>query len=205
MKQPPKPQRPTALIVLAIFNILIGGVGLLSILGMALYALFLYLLWRNLPPDPNGMEEMLGLYRALFSAFGLPLLIAGVLLTILISTLLIVGGIGLLRLRPWARWLCLGYGVCEFTRVIGFTIYTIMVVNPALMQALAEFNEKLSRKTKGPPMPMIFSENMFDIMAIAAAVFWMIFPTALLIVLSLPRVRAAFTQGGVREDGIPKP
>ena len=169
---------------------------------MTLYALFLYFLMRNLPPDPNGLEEMREFYGALFSAFGLPLLSAGVLLTIIMSTLLIVGGIGLLRLRAWARWLCLGYGVCEFIRIIGFTIYTIMVVNPAMMQALAEFNEKLSRKTKGPPMPMIFSENMFDIMAIAAAFFWLIlFLIPMLIVLSLPRVRAAFTQAGVRGQG----
>ena len=119
------------------------------------------------------------------------------------STLLIVGGIGLLRLRAWARWLCLGYGVCELIRIIGFTIYTIMVVNPAMMQAPAEFNEKLSRKTKGPPMPMIFSENMFDIMAIAAAFFWLIlFLIPMLIVLSLPRVPRCLYPGRGQGSGV---
>jgi len=210
MKRPPVSQRPTAVIVLAILNFIFGSLGLASVLCGGLYILFLWFVMSMAPKDP-GFQDMLDFYGALFSAVGIPFMIASTILYIILLILLILGGIGLLLLRPWARWLCMGYSIFEILRAIGGTIYSILVINPATIQAMAEFNEKMSRRTKGPPMPMIFSEGMVDVCSILGAVIWMIFPTATLIILLLPRVRAAFTQapservqtqgGGMKDEG----
>jgi beta-lactamase regulating signal transducer with metallopeptidase domain len=111
------------------------------------------------------------------------------------AVLLIIAGIGLLRLRPWARWLCIGYSIVTILSTVANTVYAILVVNPAVSQSLAEFPEKMSgpKGAGAPPMPMM-TPGMNTTLSIFGAIIGMTYAIVLLVVLFLPHVSAAFNQ-----------
>lgn len=56
------------------------------------------------------------------------------LINLILSTLLIVAGFGVLLRRPWSRWLSVGYAVFTLLSYAGLCLYQIMRVNPATVQ-----------------------------------------------------------------------
>ena len=96
-------QRPTSVLVIAIVNFVVAGLGLIySLCVLALRALLLYFeqVWPDAaePADMRAYLEMrLPGYTVIeFGYAALPLLFA---------VLMVVAGIGLLIMKPWARWL----------------------------------------------------------------------------------------------------
>src|SRR4051794_18852798 len=113
-----KKQIPTAVLVIAILNFIGGGLGLMTpLLGLGVQAIGTARVAPAPPPPPPGgnqpfrpltqaelekkIEERMPYYRAV--TFG------GLFLDLIVSTLMVVAGVGLVKLQPWGRWLGLGY------------------------------------------------------------------------------------------------
>jgi hypothetical protein len=184
-------RRPTAVLVMAILNFIYGGWGVFgSLCGGAMYYIFL-----NLPepapgqpnPFPNPMKflakEIPG-YTAYMTV--------SVMVGFVMATALIIAGIGLLRLRPWARWLCILYAILLPVVQVGFISYSLLYVNPVLAKWSAEQARKLPAGTPN------FGGNAFlnNLGVFVGAGVGMAYAIALLVVLFLPHVRAAFAGRG---------
>jgi hypothetical protein len=125
---------------------------------------------------------------------------AGLAVGLVSGAVCIVSGIGLLRLRPWARWLTIGYA-CYFiiSELAGF-IYALTVLQPLVNEIVAEQALKPNVPVQGA---MAFSIAM-KITSIAPYLSLVLlpYPIVLLAVMFLPGVREAFrSRASARADG----
>ena len=198
------PQRPAAVTVIAIMNFVLGGFGLLGALcgGLALVLIGSLASSMPAPPgQPNPLKELMGVVEAI-PGF-IPVMITSYVLGAIWSIVLIVAGIGLLRLRRWARTACLIYAVYTLLATLGSTVYTFAVVQPAMEKWQAEFLAKMQPRgaagapaaPAGPPPAVNMVANTAG--AVAGAMISIAYAVVLLIVLNLAPVRAAFAGGGV--------
>jgi hypothetical protein len=139
--------------------------------------------------------------------------IAGVLagIQMLLGVGLIFGGVGLLRLRSWARKLHLGYAVLALLLNFAMLANVLLVTLPAQTAVWEEFE-----LTAPPEEKQIFQQasglvqlsmKLAIPMTIAMTVFWLIHPTMVLIILFMPTVAAAFrgqAPPGEPGDGVPR-
>ena len=108
------------------------GFGALGILGAIILLLIAVIVFASTvgPGVISGDEEALRILTAIGSGVGL--LLCGIALFVaLLSVPGIIGGIGLLRLRPWARYLVLILAVFDLFNIpIGTAagVYTIWVL-----------------------------------------------------------------------------
>jgi hypothetical protein len=178
-------ERPTTVLVLAIFNFVLGGMGVMSMLCLGgMGALFLAMANVTPPPgQPNPMKEVWGMYEAI-PGF-IPYTIATTLLGVVLAVLLIIAGFGLLRMQTWARTICIAYAIIAILMGGVGLVYQLTTANPAM----ATWQMENARK-KGIPVatPPVFA----DIMAVGGTLLGAIYPVTLLIVLNLSHVRAAF-------------
>jgi hypothetical protein len=141
------------------------------------------------PTGPNPFAEMQSMFDAV-PGF-IPYTIVGSIMGGLMAVVLIVAGVGLLRLRPWAWWACIVYSVYTILATIVNTVYTMAVVNPAMQQWAAEHTQPQG----APQMPMMWGGGMSNAITVFGGLFAVAYPIALLIVMFLPQVRAAFGRG----------
>jgi hypothetical protein len=196
-------QRPTAVLVMAILNFVWGGWKLMGFLCGGLGLLFILVLVKNLPAppagpggtvSPNPMADMWGMYESVPGFF--PYTLVTTVVGLGMETLLIVAGVGLLKLRPWARSACLVYSVYTIFITLVGTVYTIVWVKPAILR----WFEEHSPVPGAAPPTMFMSGGLSDLLSILGAVIGMAYAVALLVVMLLPHVRAAF----VRSPGEPR-
>lgn len=118
------------------------------------------------------------------------------LLTVINGTLLIVCGLGLLKMRPWARTLAIVYAVLATIATIGGVYYAVTYANPGMVkfqQKMAEFQAENARKANQPPPPSFQpSVAQSNAISIGTSVFQLAYPIILLVILYLPHVNAAF-------------
>jgi hypothetical protein len=102
MVQPP--QRPTAVLTIAVFHFIFGGLGLLCLLCL--------LGVRSVQsPEQAQMQaqtEMIMLERVPFYTI---YQIAGAALGLILTVVMLASATGLLSCRPWARQLSIFYGI----------------------------------------------------------------------------------------------
>lgn len=100
---------------------------------------------------------------------------------VIASALLLAAGIGLLLLKPWARWTSLGYGIYAIVMSIaGPVIFYCLLLGPSMGQ---------SREPLGP-YPMLFFMVVAGI--IGSALLALIYPGFLLYFMTRPHIIAAF-------------
>jgi hypothetical protein len=194
-------ERPTVVTVFGILNLVFGGLfGLCSLCaGFAL--LFAYIAFKSAPPQ--AAAELSGVFGSLDRL--LPsykyVLIASVVIGLILDIVLIVSGIGLLRMHPWGRWGSVFYGVGTVLVGIAGLVYNVGYANPAMYKWQQEFQKDLAAKQKargGPAQPMPqASANPAATTAqqIAGSVISMAYAIAVLIAMFLPQVSAAFAGG----------
>jgi hypothetical protein len=201
----PVQKRPTAVTVIAIINFVLGGLALLNLLCGGLALALLAWMAGNMPVpagQPNPFKEMEGLFKSI-PGF-IPTVIAKTSLDLVLAIVLIVAGVGLLRMRRWARTACLIYAAVTILATLGYTVYNFAVVLPAMEKWQADFQAKM--QPKGPPgapapaaptgPPPAFQAFTNKVGAVAGALFGMAYAIVLLIVLNLAHVRAAFARAG---------
>ncbi len=204
-----KPQhRPTAVIVLAVINFVLAGLVLLfGVCGTLLSILvFPRLMASFMPPGqgPNPFTMMSEMMESIpgYNAF----MLGKTGLNAVTSTLLLVAGFGLLKVRRWSRTLCLVYAVVTIVQTLAATVYEIAVLNPAVSRAVVEYTEKVNQMNKAPGQPPVnlgFTETLYNTVGPISAVLWavvlLVYPITLLIVLTRRPIVAAFARGEVLE------
>lgn len=161
-------RRPTSLTVISIMGIVIGALGVSCVGGMATIGM--------MRTDPT-MEHA--------PPWFLMLNIGMTTVSVIISMLLLIGSIGLLNLKSWARTMMLVLAWVDLIFDTGKLIVSLAVL-PALMRLF---------ETYPPPNVQPQMLSMIRIFSIvqAAAVFLgtSAFAIALLIVLTRPKVKSA--------------
>jgi hypothetical protein len=182
-------ERPTAVLVIAIFNFILGGLGLIGSVcgggGIALLAALGSQAGPAGPPgQPNPFAEMAGMYNSI-PGF-IPYTLVTTLLGSVFCILLLVAGIGLLGMKPWARWICIIYAIYTILGTGVGLIYTATVVTPAVEAWQKDFAKRMGGAAQPTP-------GFNEVTMVCSAVLGVAYGVVLLIVLNLPHVRAAFS------------
>jgi hypothetical protein len=189
-------KRPTALLVVAIINMVVGGLLLVNTCCGGISLMLMPALLKNLPLPPgqaNPYEGIMALYDRVPGLFAYT--IYQFLAYFTIGVVLIVASIGLLRLRPWARRVCTAVSGYTIFAVLAHVAYQLTVVQPATQEFMADYTAKIV--PKGNPFPsqiMSMSSQLGMVFLIMFAVIFISYAVALLVILYHPRVRPAFEQ-----------
>jgi hypothetical protein len=186
-------ERPTIVLVMAILNIVMGSLCSVSQLCTVGSLAFMSQLGNMpAPPGPQGtpnpLQEVSKMYDYVPGFYAITISYAA--LAIILQVVLIFAGVGLLYMRPWARWTSVGYSVAVILLSFAHMIYGIVYVQPGMERWQRDFLAKMSVGPAPPPPPSS------PIAGVASAgvgfVMNIIYPIALLIVMFLPMVGAAF-------------
>lgn len=183
--------RPTLILVMAILSIVFGSIWTLvwfctGILAVAVYYIQL--------PQPGGTgnpaRELSDLLMKEVPAY-LPVEVTHYVLGFVLGVLLILSGIGLLRMRVWARWTAIAVSAVMIVWHCVHFVFQWIYVNPVV----ARWTEELMRKQpQGTPNFAAFSTNpAFQVVVgVGTLLFTIGYPIVLLVIMLLPRVGAAF-------------
>ncbi len=177
-------QRPTAVTVMGILNIVFGS---LSLLCLACSGIIL-LIMANQSGLGNPVLELFEAMRREIPGY-VPVTILSLTLGVLMAVLLIVAGIGLLNMRGWGRVLSIVYGIVTILTQIGAMIYQFAYVNPAMQRVHENLPPAFRGGMSGDP-------TFNAIMSMLGAILGMVYAIVLLIMMLLPGVSAAFGRGG---------
>lgn len=199
-----KPQsRPTAVLVIAILNFVFGGLGLLGALCGGGMSLLLPGMMRAIPSPPQG-PSMGSMVDKLYAYPGfVPAMVFDYASGFVLAVLLLIGGVGLLKMKPWGRSTCIAYAALKFLTVIIATALSITILLPANEKWAVEFQQEIAKAQKPggpppPPMPMMNMGSGFsNAMVIGGAVFNLAYAVAVLVVMFQPPVREAFRRAAL--------
>jgi hypothetical protein len=181
-----EPKRPTAVTVVAVLNMVMGGLGLIC----SCLATLVTAVMANADQFPNQdqaqvLAQLAQLWEHLVAE--VPGYVAvettSLILGFVLSSMVIVAGIGLLSLQRWARTCSLICAVVTLIEQIALLGYTLILVNPA----------KLRFQPRGAIMDRNdLSEVVAGVVSVFSASIWIVYAVVLLIVLLLPKVAVAF-------------
>ena len=197
-------KRPTSVLVIAIFHFIFGGLGLLC--GLPSLVMQASGMGRAGAAPAAGatqqqveMQEMQAQVQQrtekeapLQKTLGPINLVANLLL----SLILVIAGFGLVKMQPWGWWGSLAYAGASILMQIYLILFNVFYSMPIAGRILDE--ELKSRPTLQPLAGFL---QLIIPLAIGLAVLGLIYPTIVLIVLSRPKVRAAFRGHTADADG----
>jgi hypothetical protein len=162
-------QRPTVVTVFGILNIIFGALGLVSI-PMSILVLFV------LRDTNNPMMQIIqgnAVYRTWMMA-SLPM-------SLVATILLVVAGIGLMMMKPWARVISIGYGIYTIVMgIVGMIFNGICLMGPLMSQA------------GNAPGPEAIGAMGGAVGGTFGGCFGLVYPVLLLIFMTRPGVVEAF-------------
>jgi hypothetical protein len=165
-------QRPTSVTVFGVLNIVFGALGILGIIFSAISLMVISPLSSTHNPVVQTVRNNPGYAAWMKIAIPLGFLACGVS---------IAAGIGLLKLKNWARILSIGYAIYAIvTGIIGMVLNYIFLMQPLMEQA--------SQK-QGPEAAVLIGAAIGGTFG---SCFGMIYPVLLLIFMFRPNVVAAF-------------
>jgi hypothetical protein len=189
--------RPTAVLVLAILHFVGGGIGLITTLLTAGVQVMNSNRAAAAAPAPSAVTAQdLGAALTRYIEDHVPsyqaLTYGQLAVSLVLDLLLLVGGVGLLNMRPWGRSLSLGYaGLSILNRLFGI-VYGFAVVLPVTreyLQLVARQNPRLAGAVTGG--------EIGGIIGMVASFVFILYPIAVFIILLHPRVAAAFRGAGL--------
>jgi hypothetical protein len=189
-------ERPTIILVMAILNFVFGAMcSVTQVCGLGSILLMRSLGSMPAPPTqkgmpmPNPFQEISTMYDYVPGFYVVSTTYA--ILTIVLHVVLIAAGIGLLSMKPWARWTCVVYSMVTILLVLANTVYTVQYVQPGIEKWQRDF---LAKMAPGAPPPATMGNSPFvgSIGAAFGFIMYVAYPLALLIVMLLPMVGAAF-------------
>jgi hypothetical protein len=195
-------KRPTAVLVMAILNFVFGGGNVLCSLcaGVGIAILALMINQPGMANDPN-MRELKEVLASMNRDIPLmiPFAIGSAVVGLILSIILIIAGIGLLKLRPWARNLCIFYGVVAILVQIGELLFRILYMGPATEEWQRNFVAHHGQIRPQANNPFASNPAANSVLEVAGTIFGMAYAIALLVVMFLPRVSAAFSGRGMED------
>lgn len=191
--------RPTIILVMAILSIVFGSIWALVWFCSGVGALLLYKV--PLPQAAGAGNPVREVNDLLLKEVPGYLVMEGsnYVLGLVLSLLMIIAGIGLLKMKDWARRTAIVSSAVTIIWDLVHFVYQWTCINPVVARWTKEF---MLKQPAGTPNFTGFSENhvIQGVMAGAAVILSMGFPLVLLVVLLLPNVRAAFTDHGPQSE-----
>ncbi len=189
--------KPPSITVIALLQLVFGGVGIiLGICGGVFLAAggqnWFYQSSGSDPKQANIQKLTKELQTAAESGPAFQAVEVGSIgVDLAMSIAMIASGIGLLRLRPWARLLSIVYAFVS----IGYKVFRIVYY---LAFTIPAFNDFLNTHTaNAPEEQMAFNMmRMTTYISPIAFLVFMIYPIIVLIIMFRPVVAAAFREGG---------
>jgi hypothetical protein len=191
-------KRPTSVLVIAIFHFIFGGLGLLC--GLPGFVMQASGMDRaasagagqtQQQKELHEMQERVKQRTEQAAPLTAPFLLVNMVLNLLISLLLVVAGFGLVKMQPWGWWGSVVYSVARIVMQVYILLFNLLYSLPIGGRILEE--ELKSRPTL-QPYAWIF--QIITPIAIGVAALGLIYPIIVLIVMSRPKVRAAFNLAG---------
>jgi len=183
-------ERPVIVLVFAILNIVFGGLGIIcsfcsgTSVGLAAGMMSAAGSTMPLTPIPSSL---------------LTISIVEYAIGFILSAILTVSGIGLLGMNPWARRLSVAVSALGIAYALSWSTINIGYVNPAMQKWQTEFQEQLSREQRKQglqPTANVYQSFQSPAMNIAmnvlSAMLIVGYAVALIVVMFLPHVSAAF-------------
>lgn len=195
-------KRPTAVLVMAILNMVFGGLALACSLcvGIGIAFVAVAISQPNAAHDPK-IRDVKDMFESMNREIPLlmPYLIGNMVFDVIMAIALVVAGIGLLKMRPWARLTSIVYAVLKIAAQVGGLVFTYAYLNPATERWQQNF---LARHGQVQAQPGPFGNNPLvqGVAGLIGTVFAIAYAVALLIVMFLPHIRAAFAGRGAVED-----
>jgi hypothetical protein len=184
-----KPERPVVVLVFAILNLVFGGITILSFLCGGIVVAFVFAALSRVPggtpitPLPSGLVT-----------FFIAVFIYGFIMSIV----LILSGIGLLNMRPWGRKTAIAYSIVTIAYTIIATVINITYAGPAMHKWQRDLQEEIKRdqQSKGIASRNVYDPSQSSVLdaasSIVGAILGIAYAIALLVVMYLPHVSAAF-------------
>jgi hypothetical protein len=186
-------KRPTAVTVMAILNLVFGGLGMLCYLCFGILIVILMAALKQPGQDPKLIQAKEVIDSMTREVPGLiPFLVFGSVLGVILAIILIVGGIGLLNMQNWARVLCIVYSIVSIVAQLGSLVYRLAVLNPALAQwerNWAALHGGPARVEGGPLGSNALVNNVSEVVGTGISLAYAII---LLVIMLLPTTVAAF-------------
>jgi hypothetical protein len=190
-----RPKRPTSVLVIAIFHFIFGGLGLLCGLpGLVMQASGMGRPTGALPAnatqqqkDLQEMQTQVQQRTEKEAPLQTPFVLGNIFLNLVISLLLVVAGFGLVKMQPWGWWGSVFYGVARIIMQIYMLLFYLLYSLPLTGRILEE--ELKSRPTL---QPFAWLYQIITPITIVVTALGLIYPIIVLIVMSRPKVRAAF-------------
>ena len=172
-----KPVRPTPVMVLGILSIVFGALGVLCTPVGLLMNTFMGGMLEGMP----GMENNPGMAMMNDPGAKMFTLVSGII-GFVGAGVLLASGIGLLKMKPWARTASIGYAVYRYIFIVVGGVLGYYMMTLPMMEA--------ARNTDPDMAAVMEASGVFG--AIFGSCFSLIYPTVLLVFMLLPNIKAAF-------------
>jgi hypothetical protein len=107
---------------------------------------------------------------------------------VMLSLLMIISGVGLLRMQPWGRILSILYAILSIAFKVFVIVYTMAFVIPTLNTFVSGYPDKDAQVTAMLQVMQV----MMIILLVVVPVVTMIYPIIVLVIMLRPRIAAAF-------------
>jgi hypothetical protein len=171
------PVRPRSVTVVAILGIIFGALGCTCILGSVALSLAM----------GNAQEQAAQMPSELMT-FGVITGIAGVVLSIV----LLIGSIGALRLRPWARSMLLAFAAVDLMYDVGKLVLNLIWFVPRMEPVWRNSPQFRSNPNMNVEQGVRIARAIANGMSVATAAVTIAFALIVLIVMARPHVKLAF-------------
>jgi hypothetical protein len=184
--------RPTSVFVIAILQFIFGGIGVLF------YGCSGLMQASGVTGPAGNAQAQEKMQQDLEAAMekrmpGIKTInIAIMFLEVAISILMIVGGIGLVKMAPWGRKLTIAYGFLSLIMKGVNIVLGVMVTVPATKEAMASMSDQMQMPAReaaafGQIMELFLSIGAFTPICFA------IYPIVVLVFMFRPTIAAAFS------------
>ncbi len=188
----PQKKRPTQVLVVAIIDIIFGALSLLNTCCLGSVILGGLALLNS----AAGTKEVEAL-KKIFTIMNdnvpglVTFLVISLSLELILGIVLLIAGIGLLKMHNWARTTALVWAVLAIILQIGTGAYAITVMNPGMAKAQEEIKREIPQQgnVKGNP----FGDNLTNsVSQIIGMIIGVALAATNLIILLMPKTVAAF-------------
>src|SRR6267142_2252898 len=142
-------KKPTAVFVIGILNVVFGAMRAVCNLctGVALGGGYVLVrkLYNDAPPEAKKPLEDVGNSFLDNVPYLVPFLITSLVVSTLLGIMQIVSGIGLIKVKNWARWLCVVWAVLMIVVVAVNLFYQMAVLSPGMEKAMDDIEKVLDR------------------------------------------------------------
>jgi hypothetical protein len=216
-------KKPVVVFVFGILNIVFGSLGAIYNFCCGAGLGGMYLLFRNFfqQMPAKDQDELVRLWRAFADNVPglIPAFVAYLTVSLVLAIVEIVSGIGLVRIRSWARWLAACWAVLNILALACWVFYQVAVVNPGMQKAgpelekkLQEFEKKQQQKGQQPP-PRQRLDNLggtgnpvVDVaMTALSSSLGFIYTGVVLVIMLLPNTGRAIAQYNRKDEDFAEP